>query len=96
MKLHRHKFETWLKAKQPADIVGHKRDCHSCPLALFYLEASRGCEVVIFENGERYMINRGYSTLPLPWWANHFAFTVDGNAGDQITAGRALEILSQI
>lgn len=95
MRLNRTKFEGWLKAKPPTAIVGHQRDCHSCPLALFYQEASRGFEVVIFENGERYMIDRGYSTLPLPWWANRFAFTVDGDGDGQITAGRALAVLAE-
>ena len=95
MRLNRRKFEAWLKAKPPTAIVGHNRDCHACPLALFYQETSGGWEVVIFENGDRYMIDRGSSVRPLTWWANRFAFTVDGNADGKITAGRALEILAQ-
>ncbi len=96
MRLIQNKFEAWLKAKPPTEVVGHNRDCHSCPLALFYLETSSGCEVVIFENGERYMIDRGYSTNRLPWWANRFAHAVDGDADGTITASRALAVLDRI
>lgn len=98
MRLHRHKFTAWLKAKPADHIVGHKRDCHTCPLALFYEEASGGCEVVIssHENGFGYVIDRGYDKRRLPEWADAFAFLVDGDTSDKITAGRALEVMAQI
>lgn len=97
MRLHRGKFKAWLKAKPATDIVGHHRDCHSCPIALFYQEASRGCEVVIFDDGYGgHIIDRGYSRRPLPPWAESFVFLVDGDATGKVSAGRALEILAQI
>lgn len=94
MRLDQTKFKTWLKAKPATEIVGHNRDCHACPIANFYYEASGGCEIVIFDNGDGAMIDRGYSKRPMPWWASRFVFTVDGDAKGQITAGRALEVLA--
>lgn len=96
MKLIRSKFASWLAAKPPAEIVGHNRDCHSCPIAAFYKEASDGYEIVIFENANwgGYIIDRGYSRKPAPPWVERFIFHVDGEDDGKITAGRALEILS--
>lgn len=99
MRLLRHKFEAWLKAKPVDHIVGHSHDCHACPIALFYEEASGGCEIVISSdpNGFGYMIDRGYDKRPMPAWADAFAFLSDSEKrGRQITAGGALEILAQI
>lgn len=97
MRLDRKSFEAWLKAKQPDDVVGENRDCHSCPLALFYAETSGGCEVVIFDDGYGgYLVDRGYSKRQAPWWAERFIFLVDGDIDNKITAGRALKIMSQI
>lgn len=97
MKLRKHKFTRWLKNKQPTEIVGHNRDCHSCPLALFYCEASGGCEVVISYNrsGFGYVIDRGYIRTRAPAWAERFMFTVDGDVNGKISAARALEVLMQ-
>jgi hypothetical protein len=96
MRLYRGKFESWLKAKPHDEIVGENRDCHSCPIANFYHEASGGCEVVIFDSGDGYYIDRGYSEKPLPWWSSRFIFSVDGDATGKISAGRALEIMGEI
>ncbi len=98
MKLDRAKFTRWLKARPSTDIVGENRDCHSCPLAKFYYEASGGCEVVIFDdsNWGGHVIDRGYSRRKLPDWASAFVFQVDGDAEGKITAGRALEVLNGI
>lgn len=97
MRLILSKFKSWLKSKPPTEIVGKNRDCHSCPIALFYEEASGGCEVVISDDGYgHYIIDRGYSKKPLPAWAEAFVFLVDGNADGKISAGRSLEILGQI
>lgn len=97
MRLDRSKFETWLKAKPPAEIVGENRDCHCCPIALFYVEASGGCEIVIFQDewGD-YICDRGYYKKRLPPWAAEFVFSVDGDTNGQISAGRALDVLGQI
>jgi hypothetical protein len=46
MRLDKRKFERWLKSKRADEIVGHNRDCHSCPIALFY--QSRGVQPDIF------------------------------------------------
>lgn len=99
MRLIRSKFESWLKAKPADEIVGHNRDCHACPLALYYAEASNGCEVVIASdrNGYGYVIDRGDGDRRLPAWADAFAFLADSEArGAQVTAGRALEIMGEI
>lgn len=98
MRLERNKFEAWLKARPADAIVGHNRDCHACPLALFYEEASGGYEVVISSSrdGFGYVIDRGYGERPMPAWADAFAFIADRGDGDQITVGRALEILDEI
>ena len=95
MRLIKSKFEAWLKAKSPSEVVGENRDCHCCPLALFYEEASGGCEVVIFDRWGEHYIDRGYSTRPLPPWAADFVFHVDGDSDGKITAGRALQVLEQ-
>lgn len=96
MRLIRSKFKSWLKTKPPAAVVGENRDCHACPIALFYEEASGGCEVVIFDDGDGYTIDRGYSKKPLPYWAQRFIFLVDGDCDRKISAGRSLEVLEQI
>ena|ERR1700685_512026 len=97
MRLHRHKFRRWLEEKSPTEIVGKQRDCHACPIADFYYEASRGCEVVISDScGFGYMIDRGYSERRLPAWADAFVFLVDGEDAPQVSAARALELLGQI
>lgn len=96
MRLIRSKFESWLRAKPPTEIVGKNRDCHSCPIALFYEATSGGCEVVIYDDGDRHIIDRGYSKKPLPAWAAAFVFLVDGNADGKISAARSLEIMGQI
>ena len=96
MRLIRSKFESWLAAKPPAEIVGHNRDCHACPLALFYEESSGGCEIVIFEdaNWGGYIVDRGYSRKKAPPWAERFIFDIDGDVEDgKITAARAIEVL---
>lgn len=93
MRLDRTKFIDWLKAKPPTEIVGQNRDCHSCPVAQFYYEAS-GCDVVIFDDGDGYVIDRGYNKRRLPGWAADFALSVDSDAYGRITAGRALEVLA--
>ena len=95
MRLVESKFAAWLRSKPPTEIVGENRDCHACPIALFYKEAS-GCEVVIFGDGYGdYIIDRGYDKRAVPNWAADFIRTVDGDTGDgKITATRALEALA--
>lgn len=93
MRLSRSKFLAWLKAKKPGEIVGRHRDCHRCPIAQFYLEATGGHEVVISENGNGYRIDRGYGDRRAPWWAEDFMSRVDADWNGKITARRAIEIL---
>lgn len=97
MRLIRNKFESWLKAKAPDAIVGENRECHSCPIALFYCETSGGCEVVISTSNSNgsYVINRGDGDRLLPWWADRFIFLIDGVTDRKISAARALEVLAQ-
>jgi hypothetical protein len=94
MRLVRSKFVAWLKARPPTEIVGGNRDCHSCPIARFYYEASGGCEVVISDTGDGYIIDRGYYQRRLPGWAESFVWTIDGDCDGKITAARALEAMS--
>lgn len=98
MRLIRSKFESWLRAKPPTEIVGENRDCHACPLALFYEQTSGGYEVVISSdrNGFGYVIDRGYGERRMPAWADAFAFLADRNDDDKISAARSLEIMGQI
>lgn len=93
MRLIQSKFVAWLRSKAPTEIVGENRDCHSCPIAKFYNEASGGCDLVIFERWGEYFGDRGGGARPLPVWAQHFVFAVDGDENGQITADRALEIV---
>jgi hypothetical protein len=93
MRLRESQFIAWLRAKPPVEIVGENRDCHSCPIAKFYYEASGGCEIVIFDRWGDHFIDRGYSQRRMPVWASAFVFEVDGDASGKITAGRALEVL---
>ncbi len=95
MRLVKTQFSAWLKAKPPAEIVGKKRDCSGCPIAHFYAEASGGYEVVIFDDGEGYRIDRGYSKRPLPSWAADFVFAIDADGNAQISAQRALQVLNR-
>lgn len=94
MKLEKSKFVRWLKEKPAAEIVGKNRDCHACPIANFYCEATGGCEIVIGDSGDGYKINRGDGDRPLPFWAYRFVSSVDGEHTREISAGRALEILA--
>lgn len=94
MRLHRHKFLWWLKAKEPDEIVGENRDCHACPIARFYLQASGGYEITIFDQWGDHFINRGYDVRRLPRWAENFVINVDGDENGKITAARAIEALA--
>lgn len=95
MRLDRRKFLAWLKTKRPDEAIGNRQDCHSCPLANFYYDASQGCEVVIADNGLDgcYYIDRGYDNRRLPRWAGRFVRGVDNETGSVITARRAIEIM---
>lgn len=93
MRLDKSKFIKWLNTKQPDEIVGHNHDCHSCPIAHFYYDASGGSDVVIYDSGGCYRIDRGYSITTPPRWVQWFVYTVDGEDNGKITAHRALEIL---
>lgn len=97
MKLVKQKFERWLQTKKPDEIVGNNRDCCGCPIAIYYAEASKGHEVSISESRQYdgYVIDRGWSKRPAPWWASQFIFKVDGEADHKITAARALEIVAR-
>lgn len=97
MRLIRSKFEVWLKAKPVTEIVGENRDCHSCPIALFYCETSGGCEVVISTSSRSggTVIDRGAGERSLPRWAHRFIFFVDEYVDKKISAGRALEVLAK-
>jgi hypothetical protein len=96
VRLIRSKFKAWLKSKPAEAIVGEQRECHSCPIALFYCEATNGCEVVIStgRNGN-YVIDRGDGERRMPWWAYRFVFLIDGVEDSKISAGRALEVLAR-
>lgn len=98
MKLIRSKFEHWLKSKPVEQVVGYKRDNCGCPIAMFHTDASGGHEVVIssHRNGFGYVIDRGDGDRPMPAWADAFAFLVDGEPTEKISAGRALEILAKV
>ena len=95
MRLDRKKFTAWLKAKTPDEIVGHNRDCHCCPIALFYANSCGG-EIVIFDRDGEYYIDRGDQARRAPAWAAEFIFAVDGDDNGKISARRALEVLNQI
>lgn len=95
MRLDQRKFRAWLSAKQPDDIVGHRCDCLTCPIARFYKDGSGGAEVSISESGNGYCINRGDGERLLPRWAAQFVYLVDGEKCTGITARRALELLSE-
>lgn len=94
MRLTERKFAAWLQAKPPNEIVGENRDCHSCPIAKYYYEASGGCEIVIFDRWGEHFIDRGGGARAMPAWAADFVFAVDREEDGRITAGRALEILA--
>lgn len=93
MRLDKTKFVKWLERKPPAEIVGENRDCHSCPIANYYHEASGGSEIVIFDTGGHYIVDRGYDKRQLPGWASRFVSAVDGDEDGKISAARALEVL---
>lgn len=93
MRLDRRKFLAWLESKQPDEIVGKNRS-PSCPIANFYDDASGGCEIIIFERWGEHYIDRGYSTRPMPPWADRFVTEVDKDEYGDVTARRAIEILS--
>lgn len=94
MRLDRAKFLAWLKQKKPTEIVGENRDGCACPLANFYADASGGSEVAIFERWGAYYIDRGYDKRRLPGWAELFVIDVDDDESPQVSAARAIEILT--
>lgn len=94
MRLYRHKFLQWLKAKKPDEIVGENRTSCGCPITNFYSDATRGSEVIIFDRWGEHFIDRGYSKQPLPQWAQRFVFEIDQDENGKITAARALEVLA--
>jgi hypothetical protein len=98
MKLIRREFERWLKSKPCDAVVGFKRDNCECPIASFHTDASGGLEVVISSdrNGYGYVIDRGDGDRKMPAWADAFAFLVDSEPDEKISAGRALELLAQV
>lgn len=95
MRLIQSRFEKWLKTKPPHEIVGENRDCHACPIANWYSEAAHN-DLVIYQDSNtwKYIGDRGYYKQPLPRWAVNFVHEVDGDANGQITAARALAVLS--
>lgn len=96
MRLIRGKFKAWLKAKPASAIVGENRECHSCPIALFYCESTGGHEVVISTGGRGdYVIDRGGGERRLPWWAYRFVFLIDGVDDQKISASVALGVLAK-
>ena len=92
MRLDRRNFIAWLETKKPDEVVGRKRDCILCPLGQFFREVA-GHDVVISENGNGWKIDRGNGDRSLPWWAGNFAFRIDGEITDKITARQALHHL---
>jgi hypothetical protein len=87
-----------LKSMPRDHRAGRKRDNCGCPIARFHIDLSGGHEVVISSdrNGFGYVIDRGDGERSMPGWADAFAFLVDGEPNDKISAGRALEILAQV
>lgn len=96
MRISRGAFVRWLSTKKPDEIVGLSRDSCGCPIARFHNEIG-GVEITIFEDANRagYIVDRGYSRHPLPFWAEVFVSKVDGDEGKNITASRALEVLGE-
>lgn len=95
MRLDRNKFMAWLKTKMPNEIVGVVRDSCGCPLAQFYRQTSGGCEIAIFDSGDGYIADRGYSRHALPRWAKRFVFNVDDELpiDQHVEAWRAIQLL---
>lgn len=94
LNIDRRKFERWLKAKRPDQIVGQNRDCHCCPIATFYA-GTAGNEIVVSNECGEYIVDDGDKHEP-PEWAANFFDKVDGDEERKITARRALEILATI
>jgi hypothetical protein len=94
MRLKRHQFLAWLKTKRPDEIVGKNRDCHGCPIALFYEHATGGSEIVIFERYGDLYIDRGYDARRMPAWAERFVRDVDDDQPLEVSAARCLELLA--
>ena len=93
MRLLRHEFEAWLRAKQPREIVGENRDCNACPIALFYKDTA-GSEIIIAGDGENYFIDRGYDKRLAPRWVAGFIADVDADGPSDVSAAHALAILT--
>lgn len=93
MRLNHSKFQAWLKSKQPDEIVGRHRS-PSCPIVNFYLDATGGHETIIFERWGEYYMDRGGGARRLPTWAEYFVVAVDGDELPEVTAARALELLT--
>jgi hypothetical protein len=96
MRLTQSKFASWLRAKPPSEVVGRPHDCIGCPIAQFYYETSGGCRAVVSSRGGVYVINRGGGDRRVPRWAEDFAFQVDCESALEVSAGRALEILTAV
>lgn len=93
MRLNRQKFLTWLRTKEPDEVVGERRDSDCCPVANFCRDA--GAPIHVFTDGDGYWVDRGYSKCRPPRWAGDFLFEVDGGQrGVSVTAKEALAILA--
>jgi hypothetical protein len=93
VRLNKSKFLAWLRRKRPDEIVGVHRTACGCPITNFYVEASGGHEVSIFDRWGDYFMDRGYDKRQLPEWAQRFVSEVDMNDDRRITADRAIQIL---
>ena len=99
------KFEAWLATKAPTDVVGLSCRACECPVANFLHETLPGTPVigvttVFLRAGEDTRFLRPSIFIELPRWVYRFASHLDGvatrEAGQQVTAAEALDVLSAI
>lgn len=95
IRLDRRRLVRWLKAQDPAAVVGERSRCEECVLARF-LAAQGALRPRVTPVAFR-LERRAGSHRSLPGWARDFIFLIDAPIEPlATTAGRALEILEGI
>lgn len=95
-------FKNWLLAKKPNSIVGYPQDGRSCPVAKYFYQLNE-------LDGKKYYISviwnvrvkhsngslTTFQSSPLKAWMRNFIGKIDSIDDTEISAKKALEVLSK-
>lgn len=90
----RQAFKEWLQSKNPTDVIGFKESATSCPIATFLREKTEYIDATV--ERDSILVSRPIKqSFRLLWWQENFIERADGSYDDEITAGRALDMLAK-